>query len=166
MRRGIAAVLTAAEKTADAFACAVLFSVAALTVFDVFGRYCLNAPIHGATELTEFGIALVVFAALPAVTWNQKHIAVDLLDRFFPPRARRWREIFLDAVFAFCLAALANRILQLGARSAKREEVSEYLSIPVALIYYCIAASCAAVALGLLLRHFVRAPESRPGPPQ
>ena len=76
---------------------AALAFLVVLTVVDVVGRYALSAPAPGATELTEFGVAALVFAALPAVTWRGGHVAVDLLDRFVPPARRRWRAALVNA---------------------------------------------------------------------
>lgn len=124
----------------------------ALTVADVAGRYLFNAPVAGATELTEFGVALVVFAALPAVTWRGQHVAVDIMDRFVPARARRWRAAAVAALFCPCLWAPAWRVAELARRSAGRGEVSEYLSIPLSAVYFFIAAMCAVAGALALLR--------------
>lgn len=122
----------------------------ALTVVDVAGRYALSAPAPGATEMTEFGVAALVFAALPAVTWRGGHVAVDLLDRFIPAAKRRLRAAFVAALFCPCLWAPAWRIAELAQRSAERGEVSEYLSFPLSAAYSFIAAMCV-VAGGLSL---------------
>ena len=122
----------------------------ALTVVDVVGRYALSAPAPGATEMTEFGLAALVFAALPAVTWRGGHVAVDLLDRFVPPAKRRLRAAFVATLFCPCLWAPAWRIVELAQRSAARGEVSQYLSFPLSTAYFFIAAMCA-VAGGISL---------------
>lgn len=152
MLRRIPAALRFVERAAEAVSLGALAFVVGLTVVDVVGRYFLNAPLNGATELTEFGIALTVFSALPAVTWNRGHIAVDLLDRVTPPHWRGRMATAFDAVFAVCLAALGARIWELGSRSARRAEVTEYLEIPLSWIQHYISAICLLVAAGLALR--------------
>ena len=134
----------------------------ALTVIDVAGRYALGAPLAGATELTEFGVAVVVFAALPALTWRGGHVAVDLLDRFVPRAHRRRRAATVAALFCTCLWAPAWRVAELAQRAARRGEVSEYLSIPLAWVYFFIAAMCAVAGALSLLRAaaILSAPES------
>ena len=122
-----------------------------MTVIDVIGRF-FGTPLSGGTELTEFGLALVIFAALPAVSWRREHVAVDLLDRHTPAAVHRWRQVVIDVLFALCLAALSKRIWELALRSWKREEVSEFLSIELGWIFAYIALMCALTALGLLLR--------------
>lgn len=152
MLRRIPAALRFVERATEAVSLCALSFVVGLTVVDVVGRYFLNSPLNGATELTEFGIALTVFSALPAVTWNRGHIAVDLLDRAVPGHWRERSGVLFDAVFAVCLAALGWRVWGLGARSERRSEVTEYLEIPLSWIQYYISFICLLVAAGLALR--------------
>ena len=160
MRSRLTAALQWIEKVCEAFGGIALASVVALTVTDVVGRYFFNAPLGGATELTEFGIALVVFAALPAVSWNREHVAVDLLDRYVPAAVHRWRSLAVDLLFALCLIVLGNRLWELGLRAGRREEVSEFLLIPLVWIFTYIAVMCAVTALGLIIHAVLQACDS------
>ena len=47
-----------------------LFGLMALTCVDVVGRYFFNAPLDGATELTQIMLGIVVFAILPLVSFS------------------------------------------------------------------------------------------------
>ncbi|MGI9509960.1 MAG: TRAP transporter small permease, partial [Geminicoccaceae bacterium] len=67
-------------------AAVLLFAMLALTCVDVIGRYLLNAPINGKTELTRFMMAGLIASALPVISAGGGHISVDLFDRFFSPR--------------------------------------------------------------------------------
>lgn len=151
MRRRLVATFHCLRLATELIAVVTLALIIILTVADVIGRYFFNAPLGGATELTEFGIALVVFSALPAITWEDKHVAVDLLDKYVSPRLSRWRQVVINLLFATCLTAIGVRISQLAERAARREVVSEYLSLPLAWIHYYIAAACLLVAAGALL---------------
>ena len=146
---GAASGLCAGLEWAGAAALALL---AALTVVDVVGRYLLSAPLPGATELTEFGVALVVFAAAPGVCWRGAHVAVDLADRFVPPALHRWRAALVAALFGPSLLTAAWGVAALAQRAARRGEVSEYLSIPLAAVYFFVAAICAVAGALSLLR--------------
>jgi len=147
-------VLARVQFAANTVAAVSLAAMVVLTTVDVIGRYFFNAPLNGATEMTEFGIALVVFSALPAVTWSGKHIVVDLLDKFFSPRFKRLQKITVNLLFAVCLSALGARIWFLADRAGRRGVVSEYLSIPLSGIQYYIAVICFVTAAGALFWAF------------
>lgn len=66
----------------------VLLLMMFLTVGDVAGRYLFNKPISGTFELTNFGLALVVFLALGYTQIRKGHISVDVLVSRFSPRAQ------------------------------------------------------------------------------
>ena len=59
-----------------------------LTVADVFMRTFFNAPITGTTEITEFMMVIVVFPALAWCAVQRRHVKVDLLVGFLPPRVQ------------------------------------------------------------------------------
>ena len=56
----------------------LLFIMMVLTFVDVLGRYFFNAPIFGAAEMIQFLLAGTIFAALPRVSAENSHIAVNL----------------------------------------------------------------------------------------
>ncbi len=81
------------ERGLEAVISLCLLAMVALTVFDVAGRYFLNAPISGGYELSEILMGLTVFAALPLASRAENHLAIGLLtDRLTGP-ARRWHRI-------------------------------------------------------------------------
>jgi TRAP-type C4-dicarboxylate transport system permease small subunit len=143
-----------------AAAAAVLLLLVFVTAADVCGRYFFSAPLPGATELTEFAVAIAVFAALPGITRDGGHIAVDLLDKILPAWFHRARDVAVNLFAAFALTALGGRIWGLANRAAARGEVSEYLSLPqdwivryIALMTFCAAfAAFVAAALSAAMR--------------
>ena len=70
----------------------VLAFMMALTVVDVTGRFVFNRPIPGSFEVMEFCLAIVVFSALPLVTWDRRHITVSLFDSLFRGSGDRLRQ--------------------------------------------------------------------------
>ena len=73
-----------------------LFFLMAMTFADVILRSVFNDPIESATELTRLLMAIIVFSSLPIVSWNGKHIVIDLLDHYFSKAMSRVRNIFVD----------------------------------------------------------------------
>lgn len=134
----------------EAVSALVLFGLMALTCVDVVGRYLFNSPLHGGTELTEIGLAVMIFAAMPVVTWRGGHIVVDLLDRFLGGRIVKALSLFAALVMSTCLYFLAVRIFELGSRSIRRGVVTEFLAMPTGYIVQYIAIMSWATAFGMI----------------
>ncbi len=128
----------------------VLFFLMALTCVDVFGRYLFNSPLHGGTEMTEIGLAVMVFAAMPVITWRGGHIVVDLLDRFLGSKVVKVLSLFAALVMSSSLYFLALRIFELGERSIRRGVVTEFLAMPTGYIVQYIAIMSWATAFGMI----------------
>ncbi|AMO54689.1 hypothetical protein GZ77_24200 [Endozoicomonas montiporae] len=122
-----------------------------VTCIDVVGRYFFSNPLNGATEMTEIGIALLVFAQMPVITWRGGHVVVDILDRFLPALVIKILGTLSGLLISFAFYALANRIWELAARSIRRNEVTEFLSFPVGIVVQYIAIMSWATAAGMLL---------------
>ncbi|MEL0614915.1 TRAP transporter small permease, partial [Marinomonas arenicola] len=60
----------------EGISAAVLFFLMALTCCDVFSRYLFNNSINGAFEITQMGLAIMVFAQMPVITWRGGHVVV------------------------------------------------------------------------------------------
>ena len=56
------------QKTLGLFAAIVLFLMMTITAVDVVGRYFFNKPLAGGFEITEIGLALLIYCALPLVS--------------------------------------------------------------------------------------------------
>ncbi|GAB0152652.1 MULTISPECIES: TRAP transporter small permease [Marinobacterium] len=134
----------------EAVASLVLFILMALTCVDVIGRYLFNSPLHGGTELTEIGLAVMVFAAMPVVTWRGGHIVVDLLDRFLGSVIVKVLALFAALVMSSSLYFLAWRIFELGERSIGRGVVTEFLGMPSGYVVMYIAVMSWATAFGMI----------------
>ncbi len=128
----------------------VLFVLMALTCVDVVGRYLFNSPLHGGTEMTEIGLAVMVFAAMPVITWRGGHIVVDLLDRFLGSKVVKVLSLLAALVMSSSLYFLAMRIFELGERSIRRGVVTEFLAMPSGYIVQYIAIMSWATAFGMI----------------
>ncbi len=139
----------------------------ALTVVDVFGRYILNAPVNGKTELTRFLMAGLIACALPVITARSEHITVDLFDHFFSPRLAAIRDVVVDVVCAGSLLILCEWLLFRSDRLFKRGYVSDFLEVPLYPVAYFITAMFFATAIALALKllidiAYIRRPDLRP----
>lgn len=145
----------------------ILLAMLLLTSLDVIGRYLLNAPINGKTELTRFMMAGMIASALPVITFNGGHIAVDLLDGWFSARAAAIRDLLTDGIAAVALGVLSNWLIFRAERLQDRGYVSDFLHLPLHPIAYFVAAMMAAAALALVFKmiidlYYIRRPNLRP----
>jgi len=127
-----------------------LFLLMLLTVVDVGGRYLFNDAVDGAVEITQIGLAIIVFAEMPVVTWRGGHILVDLLDHIMGPKLVRLFSMFAAFAISTSFYVVGVRIWQLGERKLRRGEVTEYLEIPVGYLIEYIAIMSWFTALGMI----------------
>ncbi len=118
---------------------AVMFSMLVLTCVDVFGRYILNAPVNGKTEITRLMMAVLIFCALPVASAKGEQITVDLLDGLFRKRLAVVRDIFVDLISAGCLFVMVDWLLFRSERLYKRGYVTDFLDLPLYPIAYFIS---------------------------
>lgn len=135
----------------ELIAVVALFALMVLTCADVIGRYFLNNPVPGATELTEMGLAIVLFAAMPVITWRGGHIVVDLIDAFLPSAAIKLLVWVSTILVSSSLYFVAIRIYELGERSLKRGIVTDFLHIPAGIVIQYIAVFSWITAIGLVV---------------
>ena len=118
----------------------VLFFMMAVTTLDVAARFVFAAPLPGTFELMEFGLAIVVFSAMPLVTWDRGHITVSLFDGLFRGTGRRIQQTVVMAVSTFGMAIVCARMWDQGDRLAETGATTGFLLWPRAPIAYFIAA--------------------------
>jgi TRAP-type C4-dicarboxylate transport system permease small subunit len=106
-------------------------STRANTFVDVLARYVFNAPIPGAYEISELIMGIMIFAALPVVTWRGTHITIDLLDLITPRGIAGWRDSFMFLVSAGFVAVLGWELWDLAQTLASYGDVTEYLRLPI-----------------------------------
>lgn len=63
---------------------------------DVVGTQVFGTPVHGALEITESTMVVIVFGALTYAQIRRNHIRVELLYTRMGPRAQAGMDIFAD----------------------------------------------------------------------
>ena len=121
-----------------------------ITCIDVIGRYFLNKPLVGSVEIIEVLLGLMIFMALPVISWRNEQVVVDILDPFMPARVSLIRDIVFNVVTAIALIIVGNRIWELGMRASSHGEVTEYLHLPVGAIISFFGIMCWFTALVLV----------------
>lgn len=121
----------------------VMLAMMLLTAADVVARYVFNSPIKGAFELTEIGLALLVFLAMPLTTVSNEHVTVDLLK--LPSRGALSKALLILSVVivAGTFAMMAWEVWEHAVKLEKRGTVTNSLSIPLYLVAGVVATACA-----------------------
>ncbi len=115
---------------------AILFFMMALTITDVFARFILSSPLPGTFELMEFSLAIVVFSALPLVTWDREHISVSLFDSLFRGFGKRIQQIIITGVSGVAMAIISSRMWYQGVQLNETGATTGFLLWPRAPIAY------------------------------
>ena len=138
----------------------VLAGIMMVTVVDVFGRYALNRPLPGSSELTEVMMAILIYAALPVVSERNAHIAVDLFRTATSPSVARIRDMIVRLLCAAVLAVVAWRLWAYAEQIRASRDVTEYLRLPQAPFAFGMSVLAGFASLFELYRAL------RPAPPQ
>ena len=129
-----------------------LFGMMAMTTLDVAGRYFFSAPLGFAFEMTELGMAALVFTALPGITARSSHVTVALFESFFKGRFALARDSLVALVSAAGCAFLCWRTWILAERFDSYGDLTSMLQVPIAPFAYGGAIAwglAAAAALGI-----------------
>lgn len=135
-----------------------LFAMMLMTTVDVIGRYFLAAPLGFAFELTQMGMAVIVFAAFPSVTLRGMHVTVGLFENAVKGRARGVRDALIALTIGACSLHLAWTLSTLAARFISYGDETSMLGLPIGIIAWIgvgglvMAGIAAAVHLALALR--------------
>ena len=137
-----------------------LFSIMWLTVIDVSGRKFLSQSVPGGLELTEILMVVVIFAALPMVSWRSEHVVFDTLDNFIPPWLRGIQARLVHLVCAGAFAVFARLLVMRAQRFAEYGDTTVHLGWSIAPVAWLMAALLALTALAHLLLAFIAPPPS------
>jgi TRAP-type C4-dicarboxylate transport system permease small subunit len=85
-----------------------------VTAVDVVGRYFLNSPLTGSSEIIEFILAIGIASAVPLVTERNEHVTVSLIGGALGSRGRA---VANRISYAICLATSALLAYQLFDRA-------------------------------------------------
>lgn len=119
----------------------------ALTVVDVFMRYVFNAPITGATEVSELMMVIVVFPALAWIALERSHITVDLLLTKWPRPIRLFVEMI---TLLFALGTFAIVTWQSFLESAEVKDTTSLLEVPESPFHWIMTLGFAMLCLAIV----------------
>ncbi|MCU0926643.1 MAG: TRAP transporter small permease [Hydrogenophaga sp.] len=141
-----------------------LFSIMLLTVVDVTGRKFFDNSVPGGLELTEMLMVVVIFGALPLVSWRGEHVVFDTLDGFIPGWLRGVQARVIHLVCAGTFVFLGRLMVLRAERFAEYGDTTVYLALSIAPIAWLMAALLALTGLAHLLLAFLPAPAAQDAP--
>lgn len=141
--------------TTGLLAAMALFSIMWLTLFDVTGRKFLNHSVPGGLELTEILMVIVIFGALPLVSWRGEHVVFDSLDHLIPPWIKDIQNRLIELISAATFAGLAWLMMQRAQRFAEYGDTTVYLQFSISPVAWLMAGLLVTTALVHLLFVFV-----------
>ena len=127
----------------------LLVALTAVTVVDVVGRYVFNAPLSGASELTEFLLLGIIFIGLPAITLDDDHVAIDLVTSHLSIKPRAVLKFFARVLSAGFFGFLGWQLLEHAHRLELYQDITVFLRIPFAP--FCTAAAYLMMLCSLIL---------------
>ena len=142
-------------------AATALFSLMLLTLVDVVGRKFFNHSVPGGLELTEILMVVVIFAALPLVSWRGEHVVFDSLDAFIPHGLKGLQTRIVHLVSAAAFGFLARLMGMRAERFAEYGDTTVHLQLAIAPVAWIMAGLLMVTALIHLL--FVFKPPGDPG---
>ncbi|MDP3253229.1 MAG: TRAP transporter small permease [Hydrogenophaga sp.] len=142
-----------------------LFGIMWLTLVDVTGRRFFNHSVPGGLEITEILMVIVIFGALPMVSWRNEHVVFDSLDAFLPDWVRAIQARLVNLVCAITFAFLAYLMTTRATRFAEYGDTTVYLQVSIAPVAWLMAGLLVITALVHLLFVFIVVPVPSPHHP-
>jgi TRAP-type C4-dicarboxylate transport system permease small subunit len=137
----------------DGLVLLVFWSLAFVVFLQFFTRYVLNDSLGWTEEIARFLLIGVTFIGAVMAVRKESHIAVEIVYRWLPRRARFLLQIFVDLV-AVCFYSVTA---WLCARLAQRtQQMMVSIDVPKSLVYWIVAACFAAMmvhGIAVLARH-------------
>ena len=128
----------------------VLFGLMGMTFVDVIAREVFNEPLDETTDATLLMLAAMVYAVLPAISRYEKHVAVDMLDRWVPKWAVRPRQFVINMITAAMFSLMAWQIWIIATEKIEQGEFTQFVEWPMAPIFFFMSVLSALAALAAL----------------
>lgn len=139
-----------------------LFTIMWLTLIDVTGRKFFDHSLPGGLELTEILMVIVIFGALPLVSWRGEHVVFDSLDHLIPAWLKDLQNRLVELLSALTFAGLAWLMTQRAERFTEYGDTTVYLQFSIAPVAWLMAVLLMLTALVHLLFVFLPVPDTAP----
>jgi TRAP-type C4-dicarboxylate transport system permease small subunit len=143
---------------------AIILVAIAINFANIIGRYVFLAPLDWAEEVLVFLVIWGVCLGASAVTYDNRHLDMNLFAAGFPPRLRAALELAkLVVLVGFCLFTLSNAST-IVALMANNGQVSITAGIPMTVPYAAFVAGFGLIATSAIAGAWARRGERASAP--
>ncbi len=140
----------------------ILLLAIAINFANIVGRYLFLAPLAWAEEVLSFLVIWGVAFGASAVTYDRRHLAMDLFSDAFPPRLRRVLDaLILGTMIVLCGFACVQGWKIVGIM-ASNGQVSITAGIPMTIPYVSFVVGFGLITVAAALE-MLRRITGRPG---
>jgi TRAP-type C4-dicarboxylate transport system permease small subunit len=140
----------------------LLLGAIAINFSNIIARYLFLASIYWADEAMVFLVIWSIFLAAVAVTYDRRHLTMDLFSARLAPR---WQRVLDGTIVAICLltfAFMAWQAVTVVRTLIRNDQRSIALDIPIAVTHAALLVGFTLCALAIVLRPFIRGRPSAP----
>lgn len=123
----------------------------AVIVIDVVGR-AFGSPLFGSQDMITMAMVILVFGGMALCDRNGGHIAVDLLEPYYPPAMNRFIDIAGALLGAVIFAFIAWAIIESAKLSILLNLSTNLLRLSKAWFQWALTGFAILTSLGMLLR--------------
>jgi TRAP-type C4-dicarboxylate transport system permease small subunit len=143
----------------------IILLAIAINFANIIGRYVFLAPLPWAEEVLVFLVIWAVCVGASAVTYDNRHLDMNLFVGLFPPKMRAVLEgLKLVTLLGFCAFTVVNA-WSIVALMARNGQVSITAGIPMMIPYAAFVVGFGLIAVAAIAwaieRHLNRASEPR-----
>ena len=128
----------------------LLFEVVVILI-DVTGR-AFGRPLFGSLDMITMAMVILVFGAMALCDRRGGHVAVDLLQSFFPDRLNRYIDALSALLGAIIFVTLAWAVYDSSKITLMLNLSTNLLELPKAWFHYALISFASATALSMALR--------------
>lgn len=139
------------KKTIEYCLSVVLFVILIIVCFlQVLFRFVIKLPLAWTEEMSRYIFILLVYVGASAAALERKHVRVELIDSVLPPKAAKGLSAVVQVLCAAISLVITFNIKDLILNSARTQQQSAALRLPMAAMYAMVGAMFAVIAFRFL----------------
>jgi TRAP-type C4-dicarboxylate transport system permease small subunit len=129
----------------------ILLAAITINAANIVGRYFFRAPLPWAEEILSFLIIWGVGLGACAVTYERRHLVMDLFSAQFPPRLRLAVDLAILAATVGVCGFAALQAWRIVAIMAQNGQVSITAQVPMTIPYTAFVAGFGLIAIAAIV---------------